>query len=61
MSASQTGLLAGIALGFAAWFGGFPAFLVVAALGIVGFIVGRVFEGNIDLDSVIRGRGRDRS
>lgn len=60
MSASQTGLIAGMALGFAAWFGGFGAFLVVAALGVVGLVVGRVLEGDIDLDSVLRGRGRGR-
>ncbi|MFE2210119.1 hypothetical protein [Streptomyces rubiginosohelvolus] len=34
------GLLVGVALGFAAYFGGFAAFLLVGSLGVVGWGVG---------------------
>ncbi|MCE0447865.1 hypothetical protein LT493_40170 [Streptomyces tricolor] len=33
---AMVGLIAGMALGFAGYFGGFGAFLLVAALGAVG-------------------------
>jgi hypothetical protein len=33
-------MIAGMALAFAGWFGGFGAFLLVAALGGVGFAAG---------------------
>ncbi|MFD0023678.1 hypothetical protein [Streptomyces sp. NPDC058382] len=41
MSRAAAGTVAGMALAFAAWFGGFGAFLLVAALGSVGYGVGR--------------------
>jgi hypothetical protein len=40
------GLIAGMALGFAGYFGGFGAFLLVAALGAVGFVAGRLVDGD---------------
>ncbi|CAN5374462.1 hypothetical protein BH20ACT5_BH20ACT5_02130 [soil metagenome] len=60
MSPSQTGLLSGLALGFAAAFGGFGAFLIVLALGVIGFVVGRVLEGDLDLGSVLGDRAGGR-
>lgn len=39
MSLAVIGMIAGMALGFAGYFGGFGAFLLVAALGAVGFVV----------------------
>jgi hypothetical protein len=59
MNATQTGLLAGLVLGVAAAFGGFVAFLIVLVLGAIGLIVGRVLDGQLDLNAVL-GRGRDR-
>jgi nitrate/nitrite transporter NarK len=59
MNATQTGLLAGLALGFAGAFGGLGAFLIVLVLGAIGLIVGRVLDGQLDLNEVL-GRGRDR-
>ncbi|MDN3026020.1 hypothetical protein [Streptomyces sp. S.PB5] len=44
MSRAEAGLSAGLALGFAARFGGFTAFLLVAALGAVGWLVGRLVD-----------------
>jgi hypothetical protein len=60
MSASTIGLLVGVALGFAAAFGGLGAFAIVAVLAVVGFVVGRVVEGELDLSPYLSGRGRTR-
>ena len=45
MSTPLVGMIAGMALAFAGWFGGFGAFLLVAALGGLGWAVGRWIEG----------------
>lgn len=45
MSRAATGMVAGMALAFAGYFGGFGAFLLVAALGAVGYGVGRWLDG----------------
>ncbi|AWK08500.1 hypothetical protein SSP531S_27830 [Streptomyces spongiicola] len=58
MSMAVAGLLAGMALGFAGYFGGFAAFLLVAALGAVGFVVGRILDGDLEPGDFLRGRGR---
>ncbi|WP_033220333.1 hypothetical protein [Kitasatospora phosalacinea] len=63
MNLALMGMVAGMALGFAGYFGGFGAFLLVAALGAVGFVVGRLIEGDIelgDLGDLLRGRDRRR-
>ncbi|MCX5210185.1 hypothetical protein OG689_12945 [Kitasatospora sp. NBC_00240] len=63
MNLAIVGLVAGMALGFAGYFGGFAAFLLVAVLGAVGFVVGRLLEGDIDLGALgemLRGRDRRR-
>jgi hypothetical protein len=58
MSMAVVGMIAGMALGFAGYFGGFGAFLLVAALGAVGFVVGRFLEGDMDLADFFRTRDR---
>ncbi|AZM93909.1 hypothetical protein [Streptomyces sp. W1SF4] len=58
MSAATVGLAAGMALGFAAFFGGFWAFLLVAFLGLVGLIVGRVLQGDLEMSDFTRSRNR---
>ncbi|MER6469879.1 hypothetical protein [Streptomyces collinus] len=62
MSMAVVGMIAGLALGFAGWFGGFGAFLLVAALGAVGFVAGRFLEGDLELGDFFRTRDdrRDR-
>lgn len=60
MRASLIGLLVGIALGFAAAFGGLGAFLLVLVLGAVGFIVGKVIDGELDVLPYLSGRSRTR-
>jgi hypothetical protein len=49
-------MIAGMALGFAGYFGGFGAFLLVAALGAVGFVVGGLLEGDLELGYLFRAR-----
>ena len=56
MSRSVVGLAAGMTLGFAAYFGDFWAFLLVLVLGVVGLVVGRVMEGDLELGDFIRRR-----
>ncbi|MFJ5834684.1 hypothetical protein [Streptomyces sp. NPDC093089] len=44
MDKAALGLMCGMALGFAGWFGGFGAFLLISALGGVGYATGRFLE-----------------
>ncbi|MFJ4201867.1 hypothetical protein ACIP2Y_19835 [Streptomyces sviceus] len=44
MSTPFTGMIAGMVLAFAGFFGGFGAFLLVAALGGLGWALGRWVE-----------------
>ncbi|CAM5581148.1 MULTISPECIES: hypothetical protein [Streptomyces] len=60
MSMAVVGMIAGMALGFAGYFGGFGAFLLVAALGAVGFIVGWFTEGDYELGDFFRRRDSRR-
>ncbi|KOG52462.1 MULTISPECIES: hypothetical protein [Streptomyces] len=60
MSMAVAGLLAGMALGFAGYFGGFGAFVLVAALGAIGFIVGRFVDGDLEPGEFFRTRTGDR-
>ncbi|MFB6814294.1 hypothetical protein ACFCV8_07085 [Streptomyces sp. NPDC056347] len=59
MNMAVVGMVAGMALGFAGYFGGFGAFLLVAALGAVGFVVGRFLEGDLEPGDFFRSRERD--
>ncbi|EFL31222.1 predicted protein [Streptomyces viridochromogenes DSM 40736] len=60
MSMGVAGMIAGMALAFAGYFGGFGAFLLVAALGAVGFVVGRFLEGDMDFGDFFRPRDERR-
>ncbi|GAA3029134.1 hypothetical protein [Actinokineospora globicatena] len=57
MNPTTTGVLVGVALGFAAAFGGFGAFILVLLLGAAGLVVGMVLDGTLDV-SALAGRGR---
>ncbi|MEV4441773.1 hypothetical protein AB0K09_22720 [Streptomyces sp. NPDC049577] len=59
MSMAAVGLIAGMALGFAGYFGGFGAFLLVAALGALGFVAGRFLDGDLEPGAFFRTRARD--
>ncbi|MCX4397949.1 hypothetical protein [Streptomyces sp. NBC_01767] len=56
MSKAEVGLIAGMALGFAGYFGGFWAFLLVLVLGAVGLVAGRLMEGDLEPGDFIRRR-----
>lgn len=56
MSMALLGLITGMALGFAGFFGGFGAFLLVAALGAIGFLVGRFLDGDLEPGDLFRTR-----
>ncbi|MEU4731348.1 hypothetical protein [Streptomyces sp. NPDC023588] len=56
MSMAIAGLFAGMALAFAGYFGGFGAFLLVAALGAVGFVTGRFLDGDLEPGDLFRRR-----
>ncbi|MEU8843299.1 hypothetical protein AB0D97_29920 [Streptomyces roseus] len=60
MRMAVVGLFAGMALAFAGYFGGFGAFLLVAALGAVGFIAGRFLDGDLEPGVFFRPRDRNR-
>ncbi|QLH20959.1 hypothetical protein [Streptomyces sp. Rer75] len=58
MNMALIGVIAGMALGFAGYFGGFGAFLLVAALGAVGFFAGRFLDGDLEAGDFFRTRDR---
>ncbi|MEH0579252.1 MULTISPECIES: hypothetical protein [Streptomyces] len=58
MSRAVVGLMAGMALGFAAYFGDFWAFLLVLGLGVVGLLIGRFTEGDVEPGDFVRRRDR---
>lgn len=60
MRSSTLGLIVGLVLGLAGAFGGFGAFVLVAVLGAVGFGVGKVLDGQIDVSSYLPGADRTR-
>lgn len=60
MVPSLIGLIVGLVLGLAAAFGGVTALVVVAVFGAIGFGVGKVVEGEVDVQSYLSGRGRSR-
>ncbi|BCL19589.1 MULTISPECIES: hypothetical protein [Streptomyces] len=60
MSMAVVGMIAGMALAFAGYFGGFGAFVLVAALGAVGFVVGRFLDGDMDFGEFFHVRERRR-
>ncbi len=59
MNSTVIGLLVGLALGFAAAFGGFGALAIVVLLGVLGALTGRYLDGQLDLSN-LTGGARDR-
>jgi uncharacterized membrane protein YeaQ/YmgE (transglycosylase-associated protein family) len=59
MNATLAGLFVGLILGVAAAAGGLTGFFIALILGVLGFIVGRVLDGELDVNQFV-GRGRDR-
>jgi hypothetical protein len=60
MSSSTIGLFTGLILGIAWVSGGFDAFVGTAVLGLIGFLVGKIAAGQIDLQRYLGGSGQRR-
>jgi hypothetical protein len=58
MSPSVVGLFAGLLLGLAWVISGFDAFVGTALLGGLGFLIGKVVAGQLDLTPYLGGGGR---
>lgn len=58
MKTSTLGLFAGLLLGVAAAAGGFTGFLIALVLGLIGFVLGGQRDGDFDVTTLLRGRGR---
>lgn len=58
MTTSTIGLLAGLLLGVAAAAGGFWGFLLALVLGVVGYVAGGQYDGEVDLGQLLGGRRR---
>jgi uncharacterized membrane protein YeaQ/YmgE (transglycosylase-associated protein family) len=56
MSLSSLGVFAGILLAIAAAAGGWGYFLLAIVLGVVGFIVGKVLDGELDISPYLSNR-----
>ena len=52
------GLFTGLLLGLAWVIGGFDAFVGTGVLGALGYVVGKVAAGQLDLTPYLGGRGR---
>lgn len=60
MQATALGLLTGLISGLALTFGDIGDFLLVLFLGAIGFVVGRVLDGELDLTQYLGGSRRQR-
>lgn len=49
MTRTTVGVVIGLALGLALAFGSFGQMLIVALFAVVGFVVAKVLEGDLDL------------
>jgi hypothetical protein len=58
MPPTTVGLFTGLLLGLAWVVGGFDAFVGTAVLGLIGFVVGKVVAGELDLTGYLGGGGR---
>jgi hypothetical protein len=60
MPASALGLITGLVSGLALVFGSFGDFLIVLLIGALGFLVGRVVDGELDLTRYLGNRRSPR-
>ena len=60
MTRTTTGLFVGLLLGLAIALAGFDGFLVTLVAGGIGFVIGRVLDGDLDLSPYLIGTGRRR-
>ncbi|HEV2888102.1 MAG TPA: hypothetical protein VGX49_14415 [Jatrophihabitans sp.] len=60
MTRSTLGILVGLALGFALAFGSFGQMLIVALFAVIGFVVAKILDGDLDLSQYVSGRRTSR-
>jgi hypothetical protein len=58
MHPTVIGLFCGLLLGLAWATGGFEGLVITAALAIIGFVVGKVIAGDVDLNDYFGGSNR---
>jgi len=56
MTRSTIGIFAGLLLGLAFVLGSFGEMLIVALFAVIGFVVAKVLDGDIDLSQYVSGR-----
>jgi hypothetical protein len=60
MTRTTLGVVIGLALGLALAFGSFGQMLIVALFAVIGFIVAKVVEGDLDLSPYLSRRREGR-
>lgn len=60
MTRTTLGVVVGLALGLAVAFGSFGQMLIVALFAVIGFIVAKVLDGDLDLSPYLSRRRADR-
>jgi hypothetical protein len=60
MTRTTLGTVIGLALGLALAFGSFGQMLIVALFAVIGFVVAKVLEGDLDLSSYLPRRREGR-
>jgi hypothetical protein len=58
MRSSAIGLITGLISGLALAFGGFGEFLIVLVFGALGLFIGKVLDGDIDINRYVGGGER---
>ena len=61
MQTTTVGLFVGLILGLALALDGFGAMLIVAFMGVLGHLVARVIEGELDLSDYVGGLTEPRN
>jgi predicted PurR-regulated permease PerM len=60
MTRTTLGVVIGLALGLALAFGSFGQMLIVALFAVIGFVVAKVLEGDLDLSPYLSRRRNGR-
>jgi predicted PurR-regulated permease PerM len=60
MTRTSVGVVIGLALGLALAFGSFGQMLIVALFAVIGFVVAKVLEGDLDLSPYLSRRREGR-
>ena len=60
MTRTTLGIVIGLALGLALAFGSFGQMLIVALFAVIGYIVAKVLEGDLDLSPYLSRRRNGR-